>query len=130
MAAQAGQNVTIVDLKPELLEKAQKSIQNNLARIGKKTYKDDTAKIESFVKESFSRIKTSTKVEDGVNADLIIEAIVEKLDVKQELFNKLDQVRRLFFESTRIGYLTVFEKALYEIQMFILYLIQLVLSRK
>ncbi|XP_073962054.1 probable 3-hydroxyacyl-CoA dehydrogenase B0272.3 isoform X2 [Choristoneura fumiferana] len=90
VAAQAGQNVTIVDLQPELLEKAQKSIQNNLTRVAKKVHKDDAAKVEGFVKESFSRIKVSTNIEDGVNADLIIEAIVEKLDVKQELFNKLD----------------------------------------
>ncbi|XP_060804813.1 hydroxyacyl-coenzyme A dehydrogenase, mitochondrial isoform X2 [Amyelois transitella] len=92
VAAQAGQNVTIVDIKPELLEKAQKSIQTNLGRIGKKTFKDDAAKVENFVRDSFSRIKTSTQIEDGVKADLIIEAIVEKLDVKQELFNKLDQL--------------------------------------
>ncbi|KAL0870868.1 hypothetical protein ABMA27_004710 [Loxostege sticticalis] len=92
IAAQAGQNVTIIDLQPELLEKAQKSIQNNLVRVGKKLYKDDQSKVEAFVKDSVDRIKVSTKVEDGVNADLIIEAIVEKLDVKQELFNKLDQL--------------------------------------
>ncbi|XP_052751209.1 probable 3-hydroxyacyl-CoA dehydrogenase B0272.3 isoform X2 [Galleria mellonella] len=92
VTAQAGQNVTIVDLQPELLEKAQKSIQNNLTRVAKKTFKDDAAKIENFVKDAASRIKTSTKVEDAVNADLIIEAIVEKLDVKQQLFNKLDQL--------------------------------------
>lgn len=96
VAAQAGQNVTIVDIKPELLDKAIKSIQNNLTRVGKKMYKDDTAKIENFVKDSFNRIQVSTKIEDGVNADLIIEAIVEKLDVKQELFNKLDQVILLY----------------------------------
>lgn len=92
VAAQAGQNVTIVDLKPEILDKAQQSIQKNLIRVGKKLYKDDAMKGENFVKDSFSRIKVSTKIEDGVNADLIIEAIVEKLDVKQTLFNKLDQV--------------------------------------
>ncbi|XP_046969790.1 probable 3-hydroxyacyl-CoA dehydrogenase B0272.3 isoform X2 [Vanessa cardui] len=92
VAAQAGQNVTIIDLKPELLEKAQKSIQNNLNRVARKAYKDDPAKIEAFVKEASDRIKVSTKVEDGVNVDLIVEAIVERLDVKQELFNKLDQL--------------------------------------
>ncbi|CAK1586628.1 unnamed protein product [Parnassius mnemosyne] len=92
VAAQAGQNVTLVDLKPELLEKAQKSIQNNLTRVGKKMYKDDVSKVENFVKDSINRIKVSTQIEDGVNSDLIIEAIVEKLDVKQELFNKLDQL--------------------------------------
>lgn len=92
VAAQAGQNVTIVDLKPELLEKAQKSIQNNLNRVARKVHKDDPSKAESFVKEASERIKVSTNIEDGVNVDLIVEAIVEKLDVKQELFNKLDQV--------------------------------------
>ncbi|CAH0720567.1 unnamed protein product, partial [Brenthis ino] len=92
IAAQAGQNVTIVDLKPELLENAQKSIQNNLVRVGKKLYKDDKGKVEGFVKESLDRIKVSTNIEDGVNVDLVVEAIVEKLDVKQALFNKLDEL--------------------------------------
>ncbi|XP_049876170.1 probable 3-hydroxyacyl-CoA dehydrogenase B0272.3 isoform X1 [Pectinophora gossypiella] len=92
VAAQAGQNVVLIDAYPEQLEKAQKSIQGNLTRVAKKQYKDDTGKIESFVKESFGRIQMSTKVEDGVKSDLIVEAIVEKLDVKQELFNKLDQL--------------------------------------
>ncbi|KAG6451113.1 hypothetical protein O3G_MSEX006960 [Manduca sexta] len=92
VTAQAGQNVTIVDLQPELLDKAQKSIQANLTRVGRKLYKDDAGKVEGFVSDSLDRIKVSTKVEDGANADLIIEAIVEKLDVKQELFNKLDQL--------------------------------------
>ncbi|CAH2092556.1 unnamed protein product [Euphydryas editha] len=92
VAAQAGQNVTIVDLKPELLEKAQKSIQNNLNRVARKVHKDDPSKIESFVKEASERIKVSTNIEDGANVDLVVEAIVEKLDVKQELFNKLDKL--------------------------------------
>ncbi|KAL4714228.1 hypothetical protein ACJJTC_009580 [Scirpophaga incertulas] len=92
VAAQAGQNVTIVDLQPEILNKAQKSIQNNLSRVGKKLFKDDTSKMESFVKESIDRIKLSTSIEEGANADLIIEAIIEKLEPKQELFNKLDKL--------------------------------------
>lgn len=60
-------------------------------------YKDDTAKVDNFIKESLDRIKISTKLEDGVNSDLIIEAIVEKLDVKQQLFNKLDKVSKFYF---------------------------------
>ncbi|KAJ2945377.1 hypothetical protein O0L34_g179 [Tuta absoluta] len=92
IAAQAGQEVTLIDVQQEQLDKAQKSIQNNLGRVAKKLYKDDASKIEGFIKESFSKIKMSTKVEDGVNVDLIVEAIVERLDVKQQLFNKLDEL--------------------------------------
>ena len=93
VAAQAGQNVTIIDINADLLDKAQKSIQTNLTRVAKKLYKGDAAKIDSFVKESAERIRVSTKLEDGADVDLIVEAIVEKLEVKQELFNKLDVVR-------------------------------------
>lgn len=87
--------MTIVDLNPDILQKSQKSIENNLKRVAKKLHKDDVAKIDSFVKESLNRIKVSTKVEDGADSDLIIEAIVEKLDVKQQLFSKLDEVHDL-----------------------------------
>ncbi|XP_038222557.1 probable 3-hydroxyacyl-CoA dehydrogenase B0272.3 [Zerene cesonia] len=92
VSAQAGQNVTLVDLSPDILQKSQKSIENNLRRVAKKIHKDDASKIDNYVKESFDRIKVSTKVEDGLNSDLIIEAIVEKLDIKQQLFNKLDEL--------------------------------------
>lgn len=68
------------------------SIQGNLVRVAKKIHKDDTQKVESFVKESLGRIKVSTNIEEAVDVDLIIEAIVEKLDAKQQLFNKLDAV--------------------------------------
>ncbi|CAK1550332.1 unnamed protein product [Leptosia nina] len=92
IAAQAGQTVTIIDLNTEVLEKCQKSIENNLKRVAKKIHKDDAAKMENFCKESLARINVSTKLEDGTNADLIIEAIVEDLKVKQQLFNKLDEL--------------------------------------
>lgn len=98
MAAQAGQNVTLIDLKPELLENAQKSIHNNLQRVARKIHKDAPEKIAAYVKDASERIKVSTVLEEGVQAHLIVEAIVEKLDVKQELFNKLDQVKK--FRST------------------------------
>lgn len=88
--------MTIIDVNSELLEKAQKSIQTNLTRVGKKLYKGDEAKIANFVKESAERIRVSTKLEDGADVDLIVEAIVEKLDAKQELFNKLDVVSTPF----------------------------------
>ena len=40
-----------------------------------------------------ARVKTNTSAESAVsNADLIVEAIVENLDVKKKLFAALDKV--------------------------------------
>lgn len=50
-----------MDVKPEVLDAAQKSIQNNLNRVGRKLYKDDSQKIQSFVKEASERIKVKTQ---------------------------------------------------------------------
>ena len=48
-----------------------------------------------FVKKTIGRIKTNTNAEESVKeADLVIEAIVENLDVKKELFGRLDKVAK------------------------------------
>ncbi|XP_063625683.1 hydroxyacyl-coenzyme A dehydrogenase, mitochondrial-like [Cydia splendana] len=92
VAAQAGQNVTLVDVSSDVLAKAQKSIGGNLGRVAKKTFKDDPAGGEKFVKDALARVKTSTDPVDGAkNADLVVEAIVENMEVKHKLFKQLDQ---------------------------------------
>ncbi|XP_026321665.1 hydroxyacyl-coenzyme A dehydrogenase, mitochondrial-like [Hyposmocoma kahamanoa] len=91
VSAQAGQNVILVDVSSDVLEKAQKSITANLGRVAKKIYKDNPAEGEKFVKDSLAKIKTSTDpVAASKSADLVVEAIVENLGIKHELFKKLD----------------------------------------
>lgn len=47
---------------------------------------------ESYVKDALQRIETSTDVQAAVqHADLVIEAIVENMDVKKNLFSSLDK---------------------------------------
>jgi 3-hydroxyacyl-CoA dehydrogenase, NAD binding domain len=61
--------------------------------VGKKQFKDDTSKIEAFVKDSLSRIDGSTSIQETAkDTDIVIEAIVEKLEVKQKLFSSIDGV--------------------------------------
>lgn len=97
MAAQSGHNVTLVELDPSLIDKAKKSIEKNLERVARKQFKDDGAKISSFVTESMNRISGSTNVQETVkNTDIVIEAIVENLEVKQKLFSSIDSVRDEF----------------------------------
>ena len=82
-----------MDLDAGLIEKAKKSIAKNLERVGKKQFKDDASKISAFVEESLARISGSTNImEVAKDTDIIIEAIVENLEVKQKLFASIDEV--------------------------------------
>lgn len=84
--------MTLVDVSPDVLAKAQKSIGANLGRVAKKVYKDKPQEGEKFVAEALGRIKTLTDpVAAAKSADLVVEAIVENMDVKHKLFKQLDE---------------------------------------
>jgi len=94
VAATSGHRVTMVELDEKLLDKARKGIEKSLERVGKKQFKDEESKISGFVKESMDRINGSTDLSSIVkDTDIVIEAIVENLEVKQKLFSSIDGVR-------------------------------------
>ena len=83
MAAMAGMNVVLFDIKEEQLKTALSAITKNLdggIKRGKISEEDKT--------DSLSRIKT-TKEDWELKGDIILEAIVERLDVKRDLFDRL-----------------------------------------
>ncbi len=90
VCAQAGLEVTLVDVSHELVERGLASLTANLKKgieRGKLT--------ESDMQAALARIQTATDAAAAAQtADLVIEAIIERLDVKQELFARLDQVCR------------------------------------
>lgn len=93
VAAAAGQTVCLVETNDKLLQNAQSRIQESLKRVAKKMYKDKPADGEKFVQETVSRISGSTNASDAVkNTDLVVEAIVENVGIKQKLFSTLDAV--------------------------------------
>ena len=56
-------------------------------------FQDDQQAGDQFVAETLSRLTVSTNAELVVaNTDLVVEAIVEKLSIKQKLFTTLDAV--------------------------------------
>ena len=58
-------------------------IEKNLLRLV------DKEKIKQEVKQqTVSRIKTSTKLDDLSNCDLVIEAVSENIEIKKQLFEK------------------------------------------
>ena len=88
-AAASGFGVTLVDVSDAVLERAVSTITANLQRgvdKGKMTAEERDAIV--------GRITPTTDVAAVTEADIVIEAIIEDLAAKSELFAKLDQVTR------------------------------------
>ncbi|GBM38036.1 Hydroxyacyl-coenzyme A dehydrogenase, mitochondrial [Araneus ventricosus] len=92
VAAQTGHNVTLVDVSDPILKKASSRIEKSLERVAKKKFHDNEPESEKFMKETLQRLKTTTNTADSVKeADIVIEAIVENMKVKHDLFKTLDK---------------------------------------
>jgi 3-hydroxybutyryl-CoA dehydrogenase len=85
VCSQAGFSTVVREVNGELVEKGLKGIEKNLNRLVEKGTLTETAKGEVR-----GRLKGTTSLEDLKDCDLIIEAIVEQLPVKRELFVALD----------------------------------------
>src|SRR6202007_716114 len=87
VSAAAGFSTVVRGGGPELLEKGIKAIEKNLARLVEKGTVSESAK-----NEIRGRLKGTTVIEDLKDCDLIIEAIIEQLPAKRELFAALDKL--------------------------------------
>lgn len=87
VAAQAGMNVSIIDVNEESLKQTRERISDSLNKFEKKK------KIESAEKV-LSNISLTTDWNYVANADCIIEAVPEILDLKMEIFKKIDSMAK------------------------------------
>ncbi|ALC88674.1 3-hydroxybutyryl-CoA dehydrogenase [Bacillus sp. FJAT-18017] len=87
VCAQAGYSVLLNDLKPEFVERGLSGIKKNLIRAVEK------GKLEAAgMEETLGRISVSSSLEDAASVDLVIEAAVENMDVKTDIFTRLDRL--------------------------------------
>jgi len=87
VCAAAGFDTVVREVALELVDKGLKGIEKNLARLVEK------GTITEAVKgEIRGRLKGTTAIEDLKNCDLVIEAIIEQLPAKRELFATLDKI--------------------------------------
>jgi 3-hydroxybutyryl-CoA dehydrogenase len=88
VASMAGFQVFLRDIEQEYLDAGLKKIQSSLSRVQKK------GKIsEEDAKGALDRIQTTTALKEAIeNADYIIEAVPEILDLKKELFAEMDEL--------------------------------------
>ncbi|XP_062902879.1 hydroxyacyl-coenzyme A dehydrogenase, mitochondrial [Mobula hypostoma] len=92
VAAATGHSVILVDQTEDILKNSLKRIGASVERIRKKKFVDKPEAGAEFVQQTLQKISTSTDPASAVqNTDLVVEAIVENVNVKQELFKKLDQ---------------------------------------
>ena len=93
VAAQTGHKVTLVDVNQHVLDKSHVRISQSINKIAQKMFKDDDNGAENFIESSLSLLKYSTNPHDVLtSADLVVEAVVEKIELKQKLFKDLDKI--------------------------------------
>ena len=85
--ALGGYDVTLNDLSNELLDKAFKQIRKNLD-----TFIEFGITTQDAAKEALSRIHAKTSIKEAVrDADYIVEALPEVMDLKKRFFKELDE---------------------------------------
>ena len=108
VAAWAGYRVFLRDVDRESLARGIQSIERNLAKgieLGKLTdaERDDT----------LQHIRGTTRLEDAAQADLIVEAVPEKLELKQDILRQLEELSvQPFIFASNTSSLSITEIAL------------------
>jgi len=84
--AQNNFKVQLIDISKEILDKAFLVIEKNIQRQVKKELLT-----QEQMNQALSNITLTTKIEDASEVDLVIEAVNESIDLKKEIFQKLDK---------------------------------------
>ena len=87
VSAQAGFPTVVREVTPELVEKGLKGIEKNLARLVEKGTVTEAARGEIR-----GRLKGVTSIDELKDCDVIVEAIIEQLSAKRDLFASLDSL--------------------------------------
>jgi 3-hydroxybutyryl-CoA dehydrogenase len=87
VCAQSGYQVSLVDVNEQVLDGARKGIEQSLNRLAKK----QTISIEDIAK-ILGRLTFTTTMDNVANADLVVEAVPEQIELKGKIFKELDRL--------------------------------------
>ncbi|MCX7695889.1 MAG: 3-hydroxybutyryl-CoA dehydrogenase [Caloramator sp.] len=85
--AQSGFNVTMYDVKEEYVERGYNLINKALTKLVEKGKMDEDKK-----NSILNNITKSVSIEEAKDADLVVEAVFENMNVKKDIFSKLDSI--------------------------------------
>ncbi|MBD3194100.1 MAG: 3-hydroxyacyl-CoA dehydrogenase family protein [Candidatus Lokiarchaeota archaeon] len=78
----AGYNVTLVDIKQEFVDKGASGVENGIKKLESKGKLGEGVTADDIM----ARLSKSISLEDAVkNADIVIEAVVERMDIKKQV---------------------------------------------
>jgi len=89
VAAQSGWQVVLRDLTDDALARGLAAIEASYRRFAAKGQLSDEQ-----VEASLGRIRTTTQLDAAADADLVVEAVFESVDIKREVFEALDKLCR------------------------------------
>jgi 3-hydroxybutyryl-CoA dehydrogenase len=87
VAATAGYDVTLQDLSGDALGRGRRQIEDSLARFEARGRIAAEARVEAI-----ERIVTTTDLDPAAEADLVVEAVFEEVELKRDVFRKLDKL--------------------------------------
>ncbi|MFB6304918.1 MAG: 3-hydroxyacyl-CoA dehydrogenase family protein [Haloferacaceae archaeon] len=87
VAATAGYDVVMRDIEPEFVESGFDTIEDSLGRlVSRGSIEEDEAEAAK------DRIEGTTDLADLADADVVVEAALEEMSVKQDVFGELDEL--------------------------------------
>ena len=86
VCAQAGYEVVMQDLSNDILTKSLDTIRWSVGKLVEK------GRVKGTAEHIMGRIATATELEAADNADFVFEAVIENLDIKRDIFAKLDRI--------------------------------------
>lgn len=89
VSAMMGYTVIINDVEDKFLQGALKNIDKFMSKSVEKGKMSEEAKAAAL-----GRIKSTTKIEDLKDADFVVEAVFEEMDLKKKVFKQLDEITR------------------------------------
>jgi 3-hydroxybutyryl-CoA dehydrogenase len=89
VCATYGYRVTLIDIVPEQLERAMGAIRKSLEKLHAKGRLTDEQR-----EAALTNIAVTTDLEAAAEADFVVEAVVERREVKRQIFARLDELTR------------------------------------
>ena len=89
VCAKAGMKVVFVESNEQLVSKGRQAIERSMAKAVERGKLDESSRDDAL-----GRISGTTDFQELADADLIIEAVVEDLPAKRDVFHRLDELTR------------------------------------